>query len=183
SNTTISGLKFSWLNEDYGNVSVICSYGGVKSCSKNSTLRNHVLSLSSRYDNSFRLNKYFSVVPLVQLDYTNTIVKNAQIEQLLVNYENCHSLRASAGLNLQYKMGNFKASIGTKFSKRFGEEISGTSRGLTIKSSEKISRSYGEYNAKISGKINNTMSIELVVGKSYAGRKGTCANLSIAAAI
>jgi hypothetical protein len=52
---------------------------------------------------------------------------------------------------------------------------------ITVKSSEKISRSYSEYNAKITGKISDTMFIELAVGKSCGGRKGAYANLSIAA--
>jgi hypothetical protein len=183
SNSSIGGVKLSWFNEDCGNLSMILSCGAVRTGNSDCVLRSSAFSVSSRYINSLPLKENISVVPMVQFDYSHITSKDAKTKNILVNQGNFYSLRASAGLNLQLESGDFRASVGAKFHKRFGENVSKTFEGVNVHSLEKISRSNVELSAKISGKISDGITVDLAVGKSFGGRNGASLNLTLSAAL
>jgi hypothetical protein len=124
-----------------------------------------------------------SLVPTAQLDFAHMISENTKVKNTHITQENSNNLRASVGVDLQFRSDKFKASLGAKFNKKFGKERSKSFNNINIDSTHKISDSYGECNAQISGKINNNVSIDLAVGKSFGGRKGISANLTVSATL
>ncbi|MDR2794755.1 MAG: autotransporter outer membrane beta-barrel domain-containing protein, partial [Holosporaceae bacterium] len=183
SNSSIGGLKLSWLDEDYGNTSLICSYGTVRTGLKDCTIRSHVFSLSSRYTNSLPLGKNISLVPLAQLDYSHMITEDTLTERLLMRHNNLQSLQTSVGMDLQFNDGYFSASVGTKFNKTFRENENLKINGSVFSPPTKISSSYQELNAKISAKINDTLFLDMLMGKSFGGRNGASMSLTLSFAL
>ncbi|MDR2794344.1 MAG: autotransporter domain-containing protein [Holosporaceae bacterium] len=182
-NCTIGGMKLSWISENYGSASLICSYAAVRNGNPDCVLRSHAFSLSSRYTNDLPLVKNISLVPLAQLDFAHVISENTKVKNTRITQENSNNLRASVGTNLQFYSDKFKASLGAKFNKKFGKEGNKSFNNINIRSPHKISASYVEYNAQISGRINNNVNVDLAVGKSSGGRKGISANLTLSAAL
>jgi hypothetical protein len=180
---TIGGMKWSWISKNYGSANLICSYAAVRNGNPDCVIRSHVISLSSRYINNLPLAKKVSLVPMTQLDFSHIISGNAKVKNIHITQENNSSLRASIGTNLQFQNDKFKASFGAKFNKKFGKEGNKSFNNINIYSPHKISDSYMEYNAQISGKINNNVNIDLTVGKSFGGRNGISANLTVSATL
>jgi hypothetical protein len=179
----MGGVKCSWISGSYGNVSLICSYSNVRNNNPDCVLQSHVFSASSRYTHDLPLNKNVSIIPLAQVDFAQIIAQSTKIKDIQVNHENSSDLRAAGGVNLQFYDDVFKFSLGVKISKNFRKGGDKSFNGININSSREISASYVEYNAKLSGKIDKGLNIDLAIGKSCGGRKGFSANLTLAATL
>jgi type V secretory pathway adhesin AidA len=135
-NSNVGGLRLSWLNKDYGRLNLIYSCGAVKTNNSDCTLRSHILFLISHYGHSLLLENNLSIIPAAQFDYSAVSVKDAKIKNIRVDYESLHSLRASAGINLQLKVNSLTFSIGTKLSTKFSAEKFGKFKDVDIDSPE-----------------------------------------------
>jgi hypothetical protein len=183
-NCSMFGVKSSWISENYGNASMICSYASIRTGNPDCVLRSHVFSVSSRYILSLSLAENVSLIPLLQVDFARVASPNTQVKDIQVNQEDGNTLRIAAGAHLQFGDDALKTSLGVKFSKNFRKEGSKSFNSINnIKSPHEISASYVECNAKVSGKINDNVNIDLAIGKSCGGRRGFSANLTLAATL
>jgi hypothetical protein len=179
----IGGLKLCWNIEDYGNLIFLCSYGNIGNGSRDYYARTHLFSTGICCNGALLLEENVALMPQIQLDYMSIIPENIQIKYASVNHKNFHNLKTAAGVSLRFTNDNLAASVGAKFVKRFGGNLSGTCCGKEIPSFEKNSSSHLELNAKISGEINDAMHIDLTVGKTCDGRKGCSAGLTLSVAL
>jgi hypothetical protein len=175
SNSSLGGLKLSWLNRDYGKLSMVCSYGAVRTGNKDCKLHSHTIFLSTRYGNNLPLRDDLSIVPVVQFDYSKVFFNGIKTKNFQVESENTQSLRLSTGMDLQLNLNNFLISVGARLNRKFGMESIGKFENPGH-SPAKISTSCVEFGGKIGGKIGN-ISVDLAVGKSCGERRGTALNL------
>jgi hypothetical protein len=180
---SIGGLKLSWLNKDYGNVNMVCSYSTSRTGPKDCLIRAHQFSIGARYSNALPLGDNVFIVPLTQLEYLHTLLQDTQMEHVRVNHQNYHNMRAAAGLSLQFASNDFKVSVGTKFIKKFGRGMTGKYKDTDIQSPQKIGSSQLQISAKICGKLNDNASVDLTVGKYCSSRKGTFMNFTLSMAL
>jgi hypothetical protein len=181
-NSSIGGLKLLWLNKDYGRFSLICSCGGVKTSNSDCKIRSHVVFLSSHYGHSLPLRDDLSIIPVAQFDYSAVSFKDAKTKNVQVKHEALHSLKASAGINLQLNVSGLTFSVGSRLSTKFSAENFGKFKDLDIDSPTKISNSYVEFGTKISGKIYD-VAVDLAFGKSCGERNGSALNLVLSRAL
>jgi hypothetical protein len=179
----ISGLKFSWHNKSYGNLNLLCSYGVIKTGNQDCFIRSHMFSGGIRYTNTLPLKGGFAIGPLIQLDYTQIGSEDTKMKYVSINHQNFHNFKTAAGLNLQFVNGDFRASVGTKFNKKFGEDIAGICRDKDASSPKKIASSCLEINTKINWTIKKKTSVGLTLGKFCCGRSGYSANLTLSVAL